>query len=254
MAETDSPTGKSTRVISLSRVLVYVGLVGLLVGFLMPEFSCRPPKRSNRARATKEIQDIKSGMENFRSYYGRWPVPVVVTKAANPDFTFGTYETAGEQGTNVLSDSKRRYQANNSALMFILMSEEHPVYNPHFANNPEKKVFLRPTPINDRNGPPGIGPDRVYRDPWGNPYIISLDMDGDGWTQDAFYSLTKVSGVLARGPKGVNGLSSRSGLGTNDFLSGEKIMIWSFGPDGRADPNIGADEGVNQDNIVSWKW
>lgn len=189
------------------------------------------------------MQDIQQAVSSFRQNYGRGPVSEAVTRAANPDFTFGTYETAGEQGTDVLSDSKRRCQANNTALMFILMSEEHPVYNPHFANNPEKKVFLRPTRLNDRDGQPGVGPNRVYRDPWGNAYIISLDVDGDGWVQGAFYSLAKVSQVRGAGANGLNGLASKSGRGSNDFAFHGQVMIWSFGPDGKADPNIAADEG-----------
>jgi hypothetical protein len=30
------------------------------------------------------------------------------------------------------------------------------------------------------------------------------------------------------------------------------VMVWSFGPDGLADPNIKANAGVNADNVISW--
>ncbi len=40
---------------------------------------------------------------------------------------------------------------------------------------------------------PGVDNDLVYRDPWGNPYIISMDLNYDDQTKDAFYGLDKVS-------------------------------------------------------------
>lgn len=30
-------------------------------------------------------------------------------------------------------------------------------------------------------------------------------------------------------------------------------MVWSFGPDDKADPSKKANEGVNKDNVLSWK-
>jgi hypothetical protein len=34
---------------------------------------------------------------------------------------------------------------------------------------------------------PGVGTDLVYRDPWGNPYIITMDLNYDEMCKDAFY-------------------------------------------------------------------
>ena len=48
---------------------------------------------------------------------------------------------------------------------------------------------------------PGVGTDLVYRDPWGNPYIVTIDMNADGLTRDSFYAQQNVSG-------GANGSSS----------------------------------------------
>jgi len=30
-------------------------------------------------------------------------------------------------------------------------------------------------------------------------------------------------------------------------------MVWSLGPDGKADPNVKATQGVNKDNVLSWQ-
>ena len=43
---------------------------------------------------------------------------------------------------------------------------------------------------------PGVGPDGVYRDPWGNPYIITIDLNYDDKARDAFYRNPTVSADL----------------------------------------------------------
>jgi len=232
------------------RLFLLVGMTCIFIALFFPSRSGSGKIRVAIAR--KEIHAVKLAVEAFQSQYGKLPMTEAVMKAANPDFTFGTYETVGEQRTEVLSNSKRRYQANNSGVVVILMNEVHPKFNPNYTNNPQKKVFLNPRD-NPVDGGAGVGPSRVFLDPWGNPYIISVDVNEDGWVEDAFYSLAAVSRAKGSGVDGLNGLVSKSGMGTNDYALHGTVMIWSFGPDGKADPNIGANEGVNRDNILSWK-
>lgn len=206
------------------------------------------------------MSDIKLAVEAFRSQYTRWPVTTDAIRAGKPDFTFGSWQVGEQDLPLVPNDGGKGYQANNSEVMYPLLGEEDRRYNRRNTVNPSKKIFINPgsspqsSLTRGLNAEPGLGFDRVHRDPWGNPYIISLDVDEDGWTQDAFYSRAKVSAMFAKGVNGLHGLESRSGKGTNDYALHGTVMIWSFGPDGKADPNIRADEGVNQDNIVSWKW
>ncbi len=99
------------------------------------------------------------------------------------------------------------------------------------------------------NQSPGIGKDGNYRDPWGNPYVVTLDLDYDGYCVDPVYSQPAV------GPSMVQHLR-RIEVRTNKFGMIElpyPVLIWSLGPDGKADPTIPADQGVNRDNILSWQ-
>ena len=58
--------------------------------------------------------------------------------------------------------------------------------------NPQQTKFLNATMVSDTVSP-GVGLDGVYRDPWGDPYVISMDLNYDGVCQDAFYCQQSVS-------------------------------------------------------------
>ena len=97
---------------------------------------------------------------------------------------------------------------------------------------------------------PGVGLDGVYRDPWGIPYFITVDLNSDEKCRDSFYRLSLVSKLNAQGA-GYNGLISGPGL--DNFLYNGQIMVWSAGPDKSVDPGVAANKGLNKDNVLSWK-
>src|SRR5664280_315686 len=103
---------------------------------------------------------------------------------------------------------------------------------------------------------PGVGTDLVYRDPWGNPYIISMDLNYDEQCEDAFYCNHSVS--QQSGATGYNGLVNPSiGIpnSLDHFQFHGKVMVWSAGPDGKVDfvNNQKANQGVNKDKVLSWQ-
>ncbi len=189
------------------------------------------------------------------------------------DFTFGTYglsrglKTPGgtydvrslDSAGNPLS-----YQANNSEVMAVLLDVESwpaapsaPTINQAHEMNPQKTIYLNASRVAD-TASPGIGLDGVYRDPWGEPYIITMDFNHDGNTRDAFYRAPDVSadpgdtntpkqGVLVFAPTVVGGETF--------YETDRRIMVWSAGPDRRVDPGPGksATQGANKDNVLSWQ-
>jgi hypothetical protein len=89
----------------------------------------------------------------------------------------------------------------------------------------------------------GLGTDGVMRDPWGNPYIISLDLNYDGWVSNAVYRLDLVN-------------SFNTGLvkqGVDAWALKDSVMIFSFGADGSFDTGTQANVEPNKDNVLSWK-
>ena len=64
--------------------------------------------------------------------------------------------------------------------------------NTNYQKNPMKTIFLGGKYAGDTSSP-GIGTDLNYRDPWGNPYIITMDLNEDNNATDPFYALISIS-------------------------------------------------------------
>ena len=223
-------------------------------------------------RAENEIRALVAAINSYESHYGAPPVSDLAKKSVTtlcPDLTFGTVNQApggldpfltDKQGVFLLAIANKGnhgYQNSNAEVIGILLDlikfgNGNPTANVNHTRNAEHIVFLEAKQVNDRVSP-GIGSDGVYRDPWGNPYIITLDLNGDGRCRDALYRIQIVSS-----PKGVGtGLHKLRNYHdptgfTSDFEAAAPIMVWSFGPDGKADQNP-ADRSPNRDNILSWE-
>jgi hypothetical protein len=189
------------------------------------------------------VQAIKA----YEADYSRLPVSSsLLMAAAGGDVTCG----GGALGA---SSYAAPLNPPNSEVVDILMDKDT-ASNPNGSNlnhvkNTKRTKYLSAKDVGD-NTRPGVGPDGVYRDPWGTPYIISLDLNFDENTRDSMYKLTSVSDLRNQSKVGYNGLVS-GGAG-NDFEFSGNAMVWSLGPDGKFSGSVNAKTGVNKDNILSW--
>ena len=72
------------------------------------------------------------------------------------------------------------FTTTNNEVLFILMAKDtapNPP-NPNNSRNPQKHSYFD-AKLAPNNSAPGLGSDHVFRDPWGNPYIITLDLNYD---------------------------------------------------------------------------
>ena len=106
----------------------------------------------------------------------------------------------------------------------------------------------------------GVGPDGEYREPWGTPYVISMDTSLNDRCRDQHYSRRNVS--QDSGQKGVFGLfNATTGGAADEFEFNGKFLIWSLGADKKVDtltnpnppPYGGARKGFNKDNLIGWQ-
>jgi prepilin-type N-terminal cleavage/methylation domain-containing protein len=246
---------------TLIELLVVIAIIAILAAMLLSVLS-KVKVSAKKAQAKLQIQDLVTDIQKYDSDYGRFPVsPGVQAAAGTGDFTYGGSLFAANIASGVLPASDSVYTTNNSEVIAILMDITNTAVtsvNVNAQKNPQQTVFLNAPMVGDTNTWPGVGPDLVYRDPWGNPYVITMDLNYDGQCNDAFYSLQSVSQnpYPSTSQQGYNGLfNPDAGGGDNNFQYHGKVMVWSAGPDGKIDtsPAAGPSTVFNKDNILSWQ-
>jgi prepilin-type N-terminal cleavage/methylation domain-containing protein len=255
---------------TLIELLVVISIIGILAALLLPALN-RAKRSARITQAKMEIGNIMNAIHKYEADYNRLPGPPTDPNMAQnasdlvnakEDYTFGTVGlpniTGLTQPINAKGiGTKSNFETNNSYVMSILLDLETfpntwPTVNKGHQKNPQKTKYLSATMVSDTNSP-GVGPDGVYRDPWGNPYIITIDLNNDEKARDAFYRDQNVSLDVANPPRGLNGLIPVT-LGSGvAYEVNAPVMIWSAGPDKAVDLTLKADKGANKDNVVSWK-
>jgi prepilin-type N-terminal cleavage/methylation domain-containing protein len=245
---------RRVRGFTLVELLVVIAIIGILASILLPVLS-RARTAAEKSKARVQIQELVTAIQKYDSDYGRFPVS---TQAGTNDITLGGTNYGPTGAVSWIMGS-----AHNAELIAILMNATNypngkPTPNMNYVKNPQRIIFLNVKfsdydPANPEPQPPG-GVDAVgdYRDPWGSPYIITLDFNYDEQCWDSNYCHRAVSQL--NGQQGYYGLFNPDASGSSDnFLYHGKVMVWSAGPDRKWSATQRADEAENKDNILSWQ-
>jgi prepilin-type N-terminal cleavage/methylation domain-containing protein len=244
---------------TLIEILVVISIIALLAGMIVPAVG-RAKVRATIAKAKVEMNDIKGAISAYRADYSLLPASPTANSMTR-DQVYGTRGVLGYSGLAVTNGFG--YEESNAELILILTASStnqfpgavNPV-NESNARNTKKTSYLN-AKQNSGTGP-GLGYDAVYRDPWGNPYIVTLDLNYDDYVQPAIYRLDAVG--QQSGLVGFYGMIRR-GAGVNNWGIRDSVAVWSMGPDKAFASNLKANQSGtvgtkrvdNSDNVVTWK-
>lgn len=234
---------------TLVELLVVIGIIAILASISLPVLA-NVKKKAKIAQARTEMLGLAASIKQYDGDYNRYPAsPAAESASANRDFTFGTFGITQLVPGSVLNSFPTApfYETNNAELVAILLDIDDGV-NLNHRRNPRKNKYWNAKMVSSEiNGVSTA--DYVARDPFGMPYMVTLDMNDDNKCLDAVYGRASVSERAPTDNVGFYGLS-RTGPG-EPFLLNAPVMIWSFGPDKEFDTGS-ANAGVNRDNVLSW--
>jgi prepilin-type N-terminal cleavage/methylation domain-containing protein len=193
------------RAFTLIELLVVIAIIAILAGLLFPAIA-GAKANAKKKMAGVDMSNIAMWVASYEQDYSVAPTSTNIASAA--------VDTAFTNG--------------NSDIMIILLDLDQGV-NANHVRNPQRHAYASSVHHASDNNSQGLGPDLNLRDPWGNPYIITFDLNYDNKVEDPIYGIVPGS-----------------------------VLVWSCGPDGKfalpATPGPAADSlAENKDNLKHWK-
>lgn len=155
-----SPKGARSSGFTLIELLVVIAIIAVIAALLLPAISSSITK-AEKARAQTEMSQLVASIKAYYGDYGKMPV------------------APGDNGAGDKTYGAKGKSATQNIVMDILRGKDS-------TGNPKGTVFLDVPKDSmegtDKDGNSYVEADGYYLDPWGNPYVISMDTDFNGGT------------------------------------------------------------------------
>ena len=219
---------------SLLEIMTVIVILAILISITIPVI-IRSKVKAMAGMAQVDCSTISGAIKQYYDDYKRYPM----RKGQKANTPGGDLTFAGSP-------------PNSDAIITLIAMESlgGNDVNKNHRRNYKKTRYFEPKLVNSiEKG--GIGPDGVFRDPFGNPYVISVDFNNDDKCNDLFYGQPAISGG-GDGQISYFGLVQEAKNGVPLFFLSGQVMVWSAGPDQSIDPGANAMKGANHDNIIGW--